>query len=304
MYSPAQIAALAAGQAFAPFAPPSSAGTCASAFGAACSAWFDASDPATLTLASGAVSSWADKSGNGLALSQASAAARPAFSGGGVVFSGSESLSAAGLLADTGAQSTVCACVQNVAGGTLFAKAAGPLASVPAVTKLFFGDASSGGAVTDAAAAGRQPHVLGPTGGFDVASTPIASGDAPQVVCVSKTTAAGSASSSRRQLYLNGAASAALTTATGLNWGSIGTDLPQLYLYLGAAVPLDAQATASTPGFQGARARGGRGKPPKASTVLATHPVAFELYARRRPSAPAAGFKSADSRESVLLVGC
>ena len=39
--------------------------------------WLDASDASTLTLASGAVSAWSDKSGNGRNASQATAASRP-----------------------------------------------------------------------------------------------------------------------------------------------------------------------------------------------------------------------------------
>ena len=43
-------------------------------------AWFDAMDTGTLTIVSGAVSAWADKSGRGINLSQGTSGNRPAFS--------------------------------------------------------------------------------------------------------------------------------------------------------------------------------------------------------------------------------
>ena len=46
--------------------------------------WWDASDSATVTLNSGNVSAWADKSGNGRTLSQATAANQPAYTTGAV----------------------------------------------------------------------------------------------------------------------------------------------------------------------------------------------------------------------------
>lgn len=46
--------------------------------------WWDASDSATVTLNSGNVSEWADKSGNGRTLSQATAANQPAYTTGAV----------------------------------------------------------------------------------------------------------------------------------------------------------------------------------------------------------------------------
>jgi len=61
--------ARASAQAQTPFVPTQIAGL---------AAWYDASDPATLASAGGAVSAWADKSGNGNTLSQPVAAAMPA----------------------------------------------------------------------------------------------------------------------------------------------------------------------------------------------------------------------------------
>lgn len=51
--------------------------------------WFDAADSSTITLVSGAVSQWNDKSGNNRHASQGTASNRPVYSGGLVVFDGS-----------------------------------------------------------------------------------------------------------------------------------------------------------------------------------------------------------------------
>lgn len=53
-------------------------------FGNALQGWWDAQDAATLTTASGAVSAWADKSGKGRTMSQATAAQRPALLASGI----------------------------------------------------------------------------------------------------------------------------------------------------------------------------------------------------------------------------
>ena len=77
--------------------------------------WLDASDPSTLTLVSGAVSEWRDKSGNSRHVSQGVAANRPAYSA--TSFNGRPGLTFDGV--NDGLVNLSAALLRNVSGATI-----------------------------------------------------------------------------------------------------------------------------------------------------------------------------------------
>jgi hypothetical protein len=129
------------------------------------------------------VSAWADKSGNGLTLTQGTSSAQPAFTGAGLAFAGGQSLGTSTYTLSFSSANTLCFAVRDLVGGVLIYKGVlGAPWTTTDTKKVWLGNGATSAPINEASV-GLYPTVVGYAEGYDMAGAPLGT-TGPQILAL------------------------------------------------------------------------------------------------------------------------